>query len=246
MTLPFPITRVVRILACAAAAVTTVPAMAVSVAYSQNFQSPPNSANAAADYPDFTATLGGGSATVTGGVLHLTGGGSQGTQSDQLFTVSLSPAPVGELTIFAQIGASNSNGDYNIGLVVGQNRLVFHPGYAIIPGAFRVEGPGGFGNSDMGFIPTNGLLNQFEVHSFPNGLFTIKVTDAANPSNVYTASFTNIASYGGPIGFVRSGPSGTGPGDRDGQFDNLQIVPEPSAGGLVVLAGLVSLRRRKR
>jgi hypothetical protein len=163
-----------------------------------------------------------------------------------LFTVGLTPAPVGEIVIFAQIGASNSNGNYNVGLVVGDNRLVFHPGFTAIPGAFRVEGPGGFGNSNMGFVPTNGLLNQFEIHSFPSGLFTIKVTDAANPLNVYNASFTNPASYGGAIGFVRSGPSGAGLGDFDGQYDNLRIVPEPSTGGLLLLAGLAAVRRRKR
>ena len=197
--------------------------MAVNLAYSQPFQSPATSGNAAADYPDFTSSLNGGSATVTGGVLHLTGAGVAPAQSDQLFTVSMSVAPVGEVTIFAQIGASDSNGDYNVGMVIGENRLVFHPGYVAIPGAFRVEGPGGFGNSNMGFVPTNGLLNQFEVHSFPSGLFTIKVTDAANPLNVYNASFTNLASYGAPIGFVRSGPAGAGLGSRDGQFDNLVI-----------------------
>ena len=240
-----PLTRTARYLVCAVAAVTAAPAMAVTLTYSQDFQSPAASGDAAADYPDFTATLGGGSATVTGGVLHLTGTPPAGTQSDQLFTAPLSAAPVGEVVIFAQIGASNSDGNYNIGMVVGENRLVFHPGYAAIPGAFRVEGPGGFGNSSMGFVPANGILNQFEVHSFPDGLFTIKVTDATNPLNVYNASFTNLASYGGPIGFVRSGPAGTGPGDFDGQFDNLVIVPEPSAAGMLALAGFVSLRRRR-
>jgi hypothetical protein len=236
-----------RLLICAAAtAAATVPAVAVNVSYAQNFQSPSTSANAAVDYPDFSASLSGGSASVTGGVLHLTGAPPASTQSDQLFTVNLSQAPVGELVFFAQIGSSNSNGNYNIGMVIGQNRLVFHPGFAPIPGAFRVEGPGGFGNASMGFIPANGLLHQFEVHSFPSGLFTIKVTDAANPLNVYTSSFTNLASYGGNIGFVRSGPSGSGPGDFDGQYDNFLIVPEPSAAGLLALGGLVALRRRRR
>jgi len=158
----------------------------------------------------------------------------------------MSAAPTGEVTIFAQIGSSNSNGNYNIGMVIGENRLVFHPGFTPIPGAFRIEGPGGFGNSNMGFVPGNGLLHQFEVHSFPNGLFTIKVTDAANPANVYNTSFTNLAAYGAPIGFVRSGPAGIGLGDFDGQFDNLVIIPEPAAAGLAIAAGLVSLRRRRR
>jgi hypothetical protein len=246
MSVLFPLTGAVRFLVCAVAAVAAGPAMAVTLTYSQNFQSPSLTSDAAADYPDFTATLNGGSAVVINGVLRLAGPAPAGTQSDQLFTVSMSAAPVGEVVIFAEIGASNSNGNYNVGMVIGENRLVFHPGYAVIPGAFRVEGPGGFGNSDMGFVPTNGFLNQFEVHSFPDGLFTIKVTDAMNPANVYNASFTNPASYGGPIGFVRSGPSGAGQSDFNGQFDNLVIIPEPSAAGMWVLAGLLSLRRRKR
>ena len=234
----------ILILSLAAAAAT--PAGAVNLTYSQNFQSPSTSANAAVDYPAFTSTLSGGTATVSGGVLHLTGAGPATTQSDQLFTVSYSAAPTGEVTIFAQIGASNSDGNYNIGMLVGENRLVFHPGFTAVPGAFRVEGPGGFGNASMGYVPANSLLHQFEVHSFPNGLFTIKVTDAANPLNVYNASFTNLASYGGPVGFVRSGPSGSGAGDFDGQFDNLVIVPEPSAVGLMTLAGFAALGRRRR
>jgi hypothetical protein len=240
-----PALRVLRYLVSAIAAAAAAPAMAVNLSYTQDFQNPADSAAAAAAYPDFTSTLNGGTATVVGGVLRLTGLGPAGTQSDQLFAVSHSSAPSGELTIFGQVGASNSNGNYNVGMVIGQNRLVFHPGFTAIPGAFRVEGAGGFGNTNMGFVPANGLLHQFEIHSFPSGLFTIKVTDAANPANVFDAQFTNLASYGAPIGFVRSGPAGSGAGDFDGRYDNLQIIPEPSAAGLMMLAGFAMMRRRR-
>ena len=216
----------------------------VALPYTENFQSPAPSADATTDYPEFTASLGGGTATVdAAGVLHLTPPNAPG-DTDQVFTVTPSPAPTGEIVILAQVGASQSNGNYNVGLVVGQNNLSFHPGFGGPPaGAFRVEGPGGFGNSDMGFVPANGVLHQFEVHSFPNGDFTIKVTDGSNPANVYNAAFNNPGSYGGPIGFRRSGPA-----SGDGQYDNLQIsiVPEPSVIGALGLGLGCLLARRRR
>ena len=208
----------------------------VTLPYSEDFQNPAPSADAAADYPEFDANLGGGTATVdANGVLHLI----PSSATDQVFTVT-PQNPTGEITIFAQIGAGNSNGDYNVGLVLGDNNLVFHPGYPA-GGAFRVEGPGGFGNQDMGFVPANDVLHQFEFHSFPNGDVTIRVTDGQNAANVYTASFNNPGSYGGPIGFRRSGP----PND-DGIYDNLQIIPEPTLLLPLALAAIGLAGRRRR
>src|SRR4029079_4499502 len=89
-------------------------------------------------------------------------------------------------------------------------------GYTPVVGAFRVEGPGGFGNEDMTFLPIQGVLYHWEVHSTPDGLFTIKITDPGNPANVFQDSFTNLASYGGPIGFSVTG-------EPSGLFDNLSI-----------------------
>lgn len=222
-------------------ALVSFPALAVSIPFSEDFQSPAPSSDAAADYPEFTAALNGGSAVVdASGFLQLIG---TGAGEDMSFTVPISPSPTDEITIFAQIGASNSNGNYNVGMVVGGNQLVFHPGYGAIPGAFRIQGPGGFGNTSMGFVPANGSLHLFEVHSFPNGDFNIQVTDADNPANVFNTSFNNPASYGGPIGFWRSGPNA----GEDGRYDNLQIVPEPSVASALIfgLAALAGIRRRR-
>ena len=216
-------------------------AAVVNLPFSEDFQNPAPSSNPAADYPEFDVSLSGGTASVdAAGVLHLF---SDGSNTDQTFTVTPN-APTGELVIRAQVGASDSNGNYNVGLVLGQNNLAFHPGFNGPPaGAFRIDGPGGFGNSDMGFVPANGVLHQVEVHSFPNGDFNITVTDGSNPSNVYTTSFNNPASYGGPTGLRRSGPTA-----GDGQFDNFSIapIPEPAALGLLGLAGVGVLARRHR
>jgi hypothetical protein len=87
----------------------------------------------------------------------------------------------------------------------------------------------------MGWVPPLGILNHVEVHSFSNGLFNVKVTDGSNPANVFTTSFSNLASYGGEVG-------ASGIGAAAAIFDNLSIqaVPEPSSIATGV-AGMVAL-----
>jgi hypothetical protein len=119
-------------------------------------------------------------------------------------------------------------------LKLGANVINFHPGYNGPPGAFRVDGPGGGANQDMGFVPALGVLHHVEILSSPSGLFNIKVTDGTNPATVYTTSFTNLGSYGGEIG-----PSAVGA--ESGMFDNLSIraVPEPSS-SIICLVGIAA------
>jgi hypothetical protein len=209
----------------------------VSLPFSENFQSTAPSANAAADYPAFTLS-GSGSANVSAsGVLNLVGSGAT---IDPAFTVTPNAAPTNEVIITADISAVDSFGNFNVGLIVGQNFIVFHPGYS--GGAFRVDGIGGYGNTNMNFTPLNNILYRFEVHSFPDGLFTISVTDTANSITYNAPNFTNINSYGGEVGFLRSGNAGTG------LYDNLSIVevPEPSTLLLGMLAGLGFFAGRRR
>jgi hypothetical protein len=159
---------------------------------------------------DFNFTTGGLSSA--NGVLQLD---RSGAGDPQHWTHA---GPAGAYTLTADVGADNSNGSYNVGLVVGQNLIIFHPGLA--GGAFRVDGPGGFGNTNMGFTPANNVLHQMQISHDGAGNFNITVTDGANPANTFNASFSNAGSIGGDIGFRRSGPD-----VGIGLYDNLSVTP---------------------
>lgn len=193
--------------------------------------------------PDFVQNLAAGKTLdVTGGVARIGGNGNNNAGS-ALLTLA---APTGTdfLKISADIGATVSNGNFNVGLTIGGNNIVFHPGFG--GGALRVEGVGGFGNTNVGFTPSNGVLHHLEVLEHASGRFDITFTDGLNSSNIFKTSFTNLASVGGNIGLHAGGPlSG-----QFGLYDNLLIeyvnVPEPATAtlGLIGLAGLVMRRRR--
>jgi hypothetical protein len=217
---------------------------AVSLPFNETFNTPSSDANFSSDYPAFTTT---GTLTRTvdaGGVLHL---GSGDFPATTWTTVVPSPIPVGGVKIQIDMGWDGGGvtppGFGSAALKLGANVLAFHPGFGGPPaGAFRIEGPGGFGNQDMGFVPTIGVLNHVEILSLPSGQFNIKVTDGTNPANVYIATFTNASSYGGPIGpAALAGASG--------MFDNLSITaaPEPASFGLAAMAlvGMASRGRRR-
>ncbi|MEZ5303426.1 MAG: hypothetical protein R3F11_22715 [Verrucomicrobiales bacterium] len=93
-----------------------------------------------------------------------------------------------------------SNRNYNVGLQIGDNSLAFHPGFTGVPGALRIEGPGGFGSSNMGFVPYNNVLHHVEVVQHANGMFDLTVTDSNNPLNVFTTSWFNPARWAATSG----------------------------------------------
>lgn len=209
----------------------------VTLPFFEDFSTPAEDAVAA--YPQFTAQT----PNVPGardpmwrvtenGILRA-GTTAWGPTKEPSFSVTPDPKPTGEIIIKVDMGW---NGEDNIptpvppgngatGLRLGrfedtqdsENTLVFHPGYTPIPGALRVEGDGGFGNRDMGWVPAPGVLHHVEIHSFPNGLFNIKVTDGEDSSKVYETSFTNPFAYGGDIGFLSV--AGGSP-----MYDNLSIT----------------------
>jgi hypothetical protein len=205
----------------------------VSLPFSESFNTPSNDASFSTNYPVFTTT---GLLTRTvdaGGVLRL---GSGSNPPAQTWT-SVTPAtvPAGGILIKLDMGYDGLPGYGAAALKLGANVINFHPGYNGPPGAFRVDGPGGGPNQDMGWVPTLGVLNHVEILSFPSGLFNIKVTDGSNPSNVYSTSFTNAGSYAGEIG-----PAAVAA--ESGMFDNLSItaVPEPTS-IVMSVAGLAGL-----
>jgi len=198
------------------------------------------STDAEALYPNFTATFNGGGALVQNGVLTI--GAQRDTDTFQTF---LTDGVTGEFELSALVGADNSGGSYNVGLTIGENSIVFHPGFGG-GGAFRVNGPGGFGNQNMGFVPANGVMHLLTVDADGTGNFNLTLVDGADPSNVYSTTFFNPGSVGGDMGLYRAGPA-----VGFGLFDNfivLQEVPEPSTWILLALGtlGLAAVRRRRK
>lgn len=203
-------------------------AAGVSLPFNESFNTPGSDASFPTDYPAFTTTGGLTRNVDAGGVLRTGGGGFPSTSWT---TVTPTPVPVGGILIKVDMGWDGMGlvgpGFGAAALRLGENTIVFHPGFNGPPGAFRVDGPGGSNNQSMGYVPAIGVLNRVEILSSPSGLFDIKVTDGTNPANVFTTSFTNAASYGGEIG-----PSALA--GASGMFDNLSItaVPEPASLGL--------------
>lgn len=228
------------IAAVAAAAAALAAREALAVPYYENFQSPAPSTNVAADYPDFTFTAPASTDVTAGGVLRIVAN-SQGNAlldaADYGMPVAFDP-----IIVFADIGATDSNGNYNVGLQLGPIRLVFHPDH---PGAaVRAEGSTDlFNNTNIGFTPADNVLHHFraEISPFSNTVL-FSITDGANPSNRYSGSFTTPSNiYGQVIGFTVAG--GTG---EYGLFDNLAIVPEPASLGLLATGALTLWGRRRR
>jgi hypothetical protein len=198
-------------------------------------------ANAVTDYPLFTAQLPVGDGSPHDPMWHVDASGRLVAGSadwaptyQPSFTVKPDPMPTGEIIIKVDLGWNGQDVDPVVGpgfggcgirlgqfidngveTTLSEDALVFHPGYP--GGAMRVEGDGGFDNQDMGWTPAVGVMHHLEVHSFPDGLFNIKLTDGSNPANVYTKSFTNSFAYGGDIG-----PLGHAGGAS--YYDNLTIV----------------------
>lgn len=206
----------------------------------------PNTATTLTTYPEFTYS-GGGAATVVGGQLNLTTSGSGGGNRNFFFTTPVSPV----VKVEADITKNPAGGSFNSGLVIGDNNLIFHPGYG--GGAFRIEGPGGVGNQNMGFTPAGfPTIHQWDLDIDPvTGIVDVEITDGDNLANVFMFTSNPIYTPGDRIGFTVEGGGG-----NLGIFDNLRItdntvavIPEPSTFGLAVL-GLLGLgwygRRRRR
>jgi len=179
-----------------------------------------STAQTVATYTNMTLQ-GAGTVVVTGGVLRMNGT----PLTHSLVTAAGYP---GNLLITQLVGKNPGGGGSNVGLRVGGNRIVFHPGYMTLPGAFRVEGSGGFGNTSMGFTPPGNVLNTMEAFVRGNtGQFLVAVPNYGNPDQVFAARFTNALYQPGvdPIGPTRNAGS-----NDQGLFDDLLINQITSPG----------------
>ncbi|NQT51976.1 hypothetical protein HQ576_07995, partial [bacterium] len=139
-------------------------------------------AQTVATYPHFTYT-GPDTIAVIGGVVNLTG-----TSSEQNFRVNATHA--GNIVVHMKVGSSPGGGSTNVGLRLGDNRLVFHPGFSV--GAFRIEGPNGIGNQNMGYTPTAGALHDMHLTILAGtGTMLINVSDPTTPSSNYHVVWTD-------------------------------------------------------
>jgi hypothetical protein len=134
-------------------------------------------------------------------------------------------APVGAFTLDVELGAfPNTAGSFNIGILVGQNLVVFHPGY---PGtALRVDGPNGFPNTNIGFTLAGSTMHRLRLVSDGLGLFTITLTDGLYPLNTFTTSFTNPGSLGGLLSITRDGNLTSVPGGGEVRADNFVLTDQ--------------------
>ena len=105
-------------------------------------------------------------------------------------------------------------------------------------GAFRIDGPGGHFNYDMGFVPTLSALNHVVVDiNASTGVSNITIIDGVDSLRVYHETFA-IQHYVPSHTMIGLSSGGTGVGI----FDNLVVssVPEVSASYLLAI-GLAAL-----
>jgi hypothetical protein len=235
----------------------------VSLPFFEPFNTLSDFIQIATNYPQFTAEQ------AVGGAQEMWYVDSKGLRTttvtfaaldEPAFSVTPSPTPTGEILIKVDMGWNgadanppNGAGTGGVGLRLGrhgttmssENTMLFLPGYNVPPGFFRVDGPDGFPAQNMGWVPAFApVLHHVEIHSFPDGLFTIKVTDGTNPALFYEDSFTNPAAYGGDIGLLAVGWGAATYRNLSITLANPPIVPgDYNGNGVVDTADFVSWRK---
>ena len=139
-----------------------------------------------------------------------------------------------------------SNQSIDFGAFNGDIRITFDTSITGTPGAvkigdngaFRIDGPGGHFNYDMGFVPTLSALNHVVVDiNASTGVSNITIIDGVDSLRVYHETFA-IQHYVPSHTMIGLSSGGTGVGI----FDNLVVssVPEVSASYLLAI-GLAAL-----
>lgn len=146
----------------------------------------------------------------------------------------------GDLVVSFDATIQGGPGAINVGLRVGDNNYIFHPTFPT--GAFRIDGPGGGGNEDMGFTPSASFSQVRVAIDSVSQMTSIRIV---NGSNVFERSFFDANYAAGSSVF------GLSVGGRGvGLFDNLLVtsaVPEPETYALLACGlGLMAAARRRR
>jgi hypothetical protein len=133
--------------------------------------------------------------------------------------------PEGQITI--DIDGGNVNTSTQFRFQVGSNAIIFHPGHdpgGSTQGAFRIDGPGGFPNVALPFLPVVNTLYHLHLELNTDGTNNVTLSDPSNAGNVYNVSWTNPN--------ARNGPFGPAWFFGNGLYDNFSITSGDGGGGL--------------
>jgi len=179
---------------------------------------------------------------IVGGVLAASSGSSNWSfKIDSSFAVP--KGPKGFLTFSVNMTSQGNPGAWNIGMVLGDQVLCFHPGYS--NGACRVDGPNRssvFPNQDMGFSPREGrqYLHKVSVTIRDTGMLTVNIYDAEIKSRIFSKTWENrdlIVNGVVPAGALGFHSSKIRPGTQcDAWFSNVEIISK----GKDVITGSLS------
>jgi hypothetical protein len=163
----------------------------------------------------FKITGAGHSVRATGGQYVVTGTGPNVASTYEL----PGPGAAAAFAVSTQVGTDpGAPGSFNVGLVLGNNRVVFHPGFG--GGALRVEGAGGFGNQNVGYTPALGVLHTLTVSGDGAGNFSLTLKDGTAVNPDFNAAWSNAGNPLTTIGTLRNGNTTV-----NGLFDNLSVPP---------------------
>ncbi|MCP4858662.1 MAG: hypothetical protein GY903_29655, partial [Fuerstiella sp.] len=139
-------------------------------------------------YPEFT--LNRGTARVIGGQLRLDGGGGQSIQNFTRNGFSRTQLVSGTVK-------ANTGGGWNVGILLGNRRFIFHPGYS--GGAFRIEEAAGahlISNQNMGFTPSGTVAHPVEVaYDAGANLVTVTISDGLGVATPFVYNWTPNAGF---------------------------------------------------
>eukprot|EP00808_Paulinella_micropora_P025664 g848.t1 len=125
---------------------------------------------------------------VSKGALQITEGTGKTVQALLKEEIALPAGYKGSVHVLCELTSEGRPGSWHIGLQVGPNQVVFHPGYS--GGACRVNGPQGFDNRSMGFTPVMGTFHTLMVTLTTSPTVNLSIAKTDDGTSKFSASFT--------------------------------------------------------